>query len=98
MYSVLNDKALDFLNEAEDDISNILEESISSIVSRLDLAGMTKLHHAVRDINLTLDSVPYRTTRKFTQQSESGEDSIALRFSEFIQRHRYDETAVEFRS
>jgi hypothetical protein len=98
MYSVLNDEALDFLNEAEDDISNIPEEGIISSVSRFDLAGMTKLHRAVRVNNLALDSVPYRTRCIFTQQSKSREVSIALLFPEFVQRHRYDETAFEFRS
>lgn len=59
MYSVLDDdEALDFQDEAEDgSIPNILEEGISSSVDRLDLedkdaAGMTKLHHAVRDNDL----------------------------------------------
>jgi ankyrin repeat protein len=58
MYSVLDDEALDFLDEAEakHDVPNILEEGISSSVHRLDLedkdeAGMTMLHHAVRDNN-----------------------------------------------
>jgi ankyrin repeat protein len=59
MYSLLDDEALDFLDKAEDGVSNMLEEGISSSVNRLDLedkdaAGMTKLHRAVRDNNLPL--------------------------------------------
>ncbi|OKL59121.1 hypothetical protein UA08_05963 [Talaromyces atroroseus] len=59
MYSVLDDEALDFLDETENGVSKILEESISSSVYRLDLedrdaAGMTRLHRAVWDNNLYL--------------------------------------------
>ncbi|MCJ1268484.1 hypothetical protein MMC22_008372 [Lobaria immixta] len=59
MYSVLDDESLGFPDEAEDGVSNIFEEGISSAVDRLDLedkdaSGMTKLHHAVRDNNLSL--------------------------------------------
>lgn len=59
MYSILDDEALDFLDEAGNGISNTLEEGISSSVERLDLedkdtAGMTKLHRAVRDNSLPL--------------------------------------------
>lgn len=59
MYSVLDDEALHFLDEAEDGFSNIVEEGISSSVNRLDLEdkdedGMTKLHRAVRDNDLPL--------------------------------------------
>ena len=58
MYSVLDDEVLDFPNEAEAGLSEILEEGISS-TDRPDLedkdeAGMTKLHRAVRDRNLPL--------------------------------------------
>lgn len=51
MYSVLDDDALDFPNEAEDGVSNIVEDGIGSSIDKLDLedkdnTGMTKLHHA----------------------------------------------------
>lgn len=59
MYSVLDDEALDFLDENENGTSSIFQEGISSSVDRLDLedkdaSGMTKFHRAVRDNNLPL--------------------------------------------
>lgn len=59
MYSVLDDEALDFRDEAGDSILNNREEDISPSVERLDLedkdaAGATQLHRAVRERNLLL--------------------------------------------
>ncbi|KEF59780.1 uncharacterized protein A1O9_04628 [Exophiala aquamarina CBS 119918] len=59
MYSVLDDEALDFQDEAGDVISNNHEEDISPSVERLDLDGkdangITNLHQAVRARNLAL--------------------------------------------
>ena len=59
MYSVLDDEALDFQDEAEDSVLNNRKEDISPSVERLDLedkdaTGMSKLHRAVRAHNLLL--------------------------------------------
>ena len=59
MYSVLDDESLHFPDEVADSVSNTLEDGINSSVNRLDLedkdaAGMTKLHHAVLDNDLSL--------------------------------------------
>jgi len=37
MYSVLDDEALDFHDEADDGVSNIVEDGISSSINKLDL-------------------------------------------------------------
>jgi ankyrin repeat protein len=61
MYSVLDDEALDFQDDAEaaNSILGHREEDICPSVTRLDLedkndSGMTKLHHAVQAGNLRL--------------------------------------------
>jgi ankyrin repeat protein len=61
MYSVLDDEALDFQDDAKaaNDISGHHEEDISPSVTRLDFedkddSGMTKLHHAAQAGNLRL--------------------------------------------
>ena len=59
MYSVLDDESLNFPDEVGDSVSNTLEDGINSSVDRLDLedkdaAGMTKLHHAVLDNDVSL--------------------------------------------
>jgi ankyrin repeat protein len=59
MYSILDDEALDFNKEAGDGVSNSTEDAISVSVNKLDFedrdaAGMTMLHRAVQDNDLTL--------------------------------------------
>ena len=59
MYSVLDDEALDFQDEAEDSVLNNRKEDIGPSVERLDLedkdaSGISKLHRAVRAHDLLL--------------------------------------------
>ena len=59
MYSILDEEALDFNTEAGDGVPNVAEDAISVSVNKLDFedrdaAGLTLLHRAVQDNDLTL--------------------------------------------
>ncbi|KAK4553669.1 hypothetical protein LTR86_009167 [Recurvomyces mirabilis] len=59
MYSILDDEELDYNTEAGDGVPNVAEDAISLSVNKLNLedrdaAGLTLLHRAVQDNNLTL--------------------------------------------
>ncbi|KAJ5710588.1 hypothetical protein N7488_004744 [Penicillium malachiteum] len=59
MYSLLADETLKFEDAVEDQVSNMVEGSITPFVGRVSLEhrdrlGMTRLHHAVRDDEVTV--------------------------------------------
>ncbi|KAI9926349.1 hypothetical protein MW887_004113 [Aspergillus wentii] len=81
MYSVLDCESLDFLDEPEDGVSNILEEGIIPSVDRLNLeekdaAGMTKLHRAVRDNNFLLAQSLIEQGANLRSRANHGETAL----------------------
>ena len=81
MYSVLDDESLNFPDEVGDNVSNTLEDGINDSVDRLDLedkdaTGMTKLHHAVLDNDLSLAKSIIEQGANLRSRAEHGKTAL----------------------